>query len=278
MEQEKRLSKADKAYDNKDFIHSRDGRTIRILSEYLYPEQYFNSHNVNRVVVFYGSARSVPMAQWNETAMDLQEQLKNASGDEKISIQKKIEFHEKKKLISKYYDECEEIAYRFGKWSMGLPEEKRFDICTGGGPGMMEAANKGAKRSGCNSIGLNISLPFEQEPNQFITPSLNFEFHYFFMRKFWFVNLAKALVAMPGGFGTMDELFENLTLIQTKKLTRKVPVLLYPKVFWQNLIDFDYFLDMGMISKSDLELFHYAETPDEAVDFLISELSRLENL
>ncbi len=278
MEQEKRLGKANKAYDNKDFIHSRDGRTIRILSEYLYPEQYFNSHNVNRVVVFYGSARSVPMLQWNATAKELHEQLSNAKGDEKILIQKKIEFHERKKLVSRYYDECEEIAYRFGKWSMGLPEEKRFDICTGGGPGMMEAANKGAKRSGCNSIGLNISLPFEQEPNQFITPSLNFEFHYFFMRKFWFVNLAKALVAMPGGFGTMDELFENLTLIQTKKLTRQVPVLLYPKVFWQKLIDFDYFLDMGMISKSDLDLFHYANTPDEAVDFLISELSRLENL
>ncbi len=278
METEKRLGKADKAYDNKEFMHSHDGRTIRILSEYLYPEQYFNSHNVNRVVVFYGSARSVSTADWHAMDKSLQEQLAIASGDEKIALQKKIEFHQKKKQISKYYDECEEIAYRFGKWSIGLPQEKRFDICTGGGPGMMEAANKGAQRAGCNSIGLNISLPFEQEPNQYITPSLNFEFHYFFMRKFWFVNLAKALVAMPGGFGTMDELFENLTLIQTKKLTRPVPVLLYPKVFWQNLIDFDYFLDMGMISKSDLDLFHYANTPDEAVDFLISELSRLENL
>ncbi len=275
MEKETRLGKADKAYDNKDFLHSRDGRTLRILSEYLYPEKYFNSHNVNRVVVFYGSARSVSQVDWNATARDLQTQLTNATGDEKIAIQKKIEFHDRKKLISKYYDECEEIAYRFGKWSMELPEEKRYDICTGGGPGMMEAANKGAKRSGCNSIGLNISLPFEQEPNQFITPSLNFEFHYFFMRKFWFVNLAKALVAMPGGFGTMDELFENLTLIQTKKLTRQVPVLLYPKVYWQKLIDFDYFLDMGMISKSDLDLFHFANTPDEAVDFLISELSNV---
>lgn len=166
------------------------------------------------------------------------------------------------------YNEAVILAEKLSLWSASLPDNKRVLICTGGGPGMMEAANRGAQRAGEPTIGLNISLPFEQYPNIYITPDLNFEFHYFFMRKFWFVYYAKAIVAMPGGFGTLDELMELLTLKQTMKVTKPLPILLFNKKFWQNLINFDYLVEMGMISQNDLDLFVYADSADEAFEYL----------
>jgi uncharacterized protein (TIGR00730 family) len=268
----KYVPKAEKAYNNKDFIHSVDGRTIRILSEYLYPEQYFKKYKVKGTLVFYGSARSVSTEDFKIKLKKLNDELALAPKAGKDEIQKKIDKLMTQSKITKIYDEAVELAGMLAKWSSSLDDDFKYLVCTGGGPGMMEAANRGADRVEEKSVGLNISLPFEQEPNIYITPDLNFEFHYFFMRKFWFVYYAKAIIALPGGFGTLDELMEILTLIQTKKVTKKVPIVLYSEEFWKNLINFDYLVDMGMISKSDLSLFTYANTPQEAFDYITKEL------
>ncbi len=272
------LQKADKAYNNKDFIHSRDGRTLRILSEYLYPEQYFRKNNVENTVVFFGSARSLPSKEIEQGISDLNEKRKTANKKSIKKISKKIAKLEMLRYTSKHYDDAVELARLISEWSNNFPEKERFYICTGGGPGMMEAANKGAFLADSPAIGLNISLPFEQYPNPFISPELNFEFHYFFMRKFWFVYLAKAIVAFPGGFGTMDELMELLTLKQTGKITRPIPILLYGSEFWNNLFNFDYLSEMGMIAKKDLKLFKFADTPEDAFEFLKAELITIHGL
>lgn len=176
--------------------------------------------------------------------------------------------------MSRYYDEAADLSYRITKWSLKHQPPHRFVVCSGGGPGIMEAANLGAKKAGGKSIGLNISLPFEQRPNQHITDELSFEFHYFFMRKFWFAYLAKALVIFPGGYGTLDELFEILTLVQTTKIRKKMPVVIYDKKYWQKIINFNGLVESGMIDESDLRLFKFAETVDEAFEYIKSELSK----
>src|SRR5258706_3835409 len=177
--------------------------------------------------------------------------------------------------MSRYYEDTIELSDRLTKWSMGLENtHRRFVICSGGGPGIMEAANKGAKKAGGKSIGLNISLPFEQELNPYISNELNFEFHYFFMRKFWFAYLAKALVIMPGGFGTIDELFEILTLVQTGKIRKKMPIVVYDKKFWDKILNFEEFLNKRLINEEDLKLFYIAETIDDAFAYLTRELSK----
>ncbi len=272
------LEKADKSYDNKEFIHSREGRTLRILSEYLYPEQYFRKHNVENTVVFFGSARSLSSEELDSKLIELNEKLKTANEKHIKKINKKIAKLGRLKHTSKHYDDAVELARLISEWSNYFPEKERFYICTGGGPGMMEAANKGAFLADSPAIGLNISLPFEQFPNPYISPDLNFEFHYFFMRKFWFVYLAKAIVAFPGGFGTIDELMELLTLKQTGKITRPVPIVLYGSEFWNNLINFDYLSEMGMINKKDQKLFRFADTPEEAFAFLKAELIKIHGL
>lgn len=269
------LAKADKAYNNREFIHSRDGRTIRILSEYLYPDQYFRKYDVKGTIVFYGSARSVSSEDYNYQMKKLNDSLAIAKDGDKAGIEKQINKLKRGQNITQIYDEAVELSSMLAEWTASLPEEHRYIICSGGGPGMMEAANRGADRVDQPSMGLNISLPFEQEPNYYITPDLNFEFHYFFMRKFWFVILAKAFIAMPGGFGTLDELMEILTLIQTQKVTKELPIVLYSEKFWKNLINFDYLVDEGMISKKDLDLFTYASSPQEAFDYITSELKRI---
>jgi uncharacterized protein (TIGR00730 family) len=228
----------EKAYKNLDFLNSEEARTIRILSEYIEPLTRLNEHKVNSTVLFLGSSKANP--------------------DEAGS------------KLSRYYMETEELAFRLAKWAIKLePRGKNFVICTGGGPGLMEAANRGAARAGGKSIGMNISIPEEQVPNPYISQELSFIFHYFFMRKFWLVNRAKAVVALPGGFGTLDELFEVLTLIQTGKIHRdQLVILLYGREYWDEIIDFEVLLKHKAIDVDDIHLFSICSNPEEAFLFL----------
>jgi uncharacterized protein (TIGR00730 family) len=228
------------AYKNTRFLESRTGRSVRILSEYLYPLAHFRNERVHDTVVFFGSARI------------------KESGP-----------------LSRYYEEARELARKVTEWSDSIEHSKRrFVVTTGGGPGIMEAANRGAADAGGKSIGLNIGLPFEQKPNPYITSDLCFEFHYFFMRKFWFAYLAKALVVFPGGFGTLDELTELLTLTQTRKLEKKMVILLYGSEFWKEVLNFDALARHGMISPEDLNLIQWADDVESAFRILRDGLSK----
>jgi len=272
------LDKAPKAYDNLEFIHSSEGRTIRLLSEYLYPLQHLKRNNIKKTIIVFGSARIISDEQYNELLDALDKEYKNARGKARKILEMNIEFVKNNKHMCRYYDEAFQLSKKIAEWSQTLPVKERFHICTGGGPGIMEAANKGAAAGGGLSIGFNISLPHEQYPNPFITPNLNFEFHYFFMRKFWFVYTSYALIVFPGGFGTMDELMEILTLTQTKKLGHVRPVLLYSEKFWKEVINFDNFFEYVLISPQDLKLFKFVNTPDEAFNVLVEDLSRLKKI
>jgi len=222
------------AYYDKAFLDSDDGRPLRILAEYLQPLQAFRRQGVEETVVFFGSAR-------------LRE-----DGP-----------------LGRYYAEARELARSLTEWSLSLKRDPvPFVVCTGGGGGIMEAANRGAAEAGGRTIGLNIGLPYEQRPNPYISPGLGFEFHYFFMRKLWFAHLARAMVAFPGGFGTLDEVCEILMLSQTRKLSRRIPVLLYGESFWREIIDFEALARYGTISPRDLELFEYVDTPADALERL----------
>lgn len=229
--------KAPVAYLSEDFMRSRDARPIRILSEYINPERILREADINHTIVFFGSARIKP------------------EGDA---------------ICSPYYQAAEELAYLVANWSKQIQDpEKKIYVCTGGGPGIMEAANRGASRAGERTIGLNINLPFEQVPNPYISPDLNLEFHYFYMRKLWFLYYAKAIVVFPGGFGTMDEFFETLTLFQTKKVAKpSIPILLYDKSFWDKLFNFNTLIEYGLISEKDMNLFSFIESPKEGLDVL----------
>ena len=257
--------KPEKAYNNLDFLHSREGRTVRILSEYLHPLRHFRMHNIRNLIIFFGSARTMSLDQWKIRRGNVKDQLEKAEGQVKMNLEMEMDLLEKRKFLSDIYEETVELARLVTEWSNSLPPDKRFYVASGGGPGMMEAANKGAHEADGLSVGLNISLPFEQYPNQFITPDLNFEFHYFFMRKFWFVYYGKAIIVLPGGYGTLDELMELLTLRQTKKVTKPSPIILYGSEFWKNLINFDYMVEMGVISEADLNLFRYFDEPEQAL-------------
>ncbi len=250
------IEKANKAYKDLDFLNSADARSIRMLSEFLQPLSKLRREKVRDTIVFFGSARILPPEE-----AERQHGLGTPPA----------EFLQ----MSEYYNDCVELARRLTQWSMSLSSSKRFIVCSGGGPGIMEAANRGAESAGGKSIGLNISLPFEQFPNQYISPELNFEFHYFFMRKFWFVYLAKAFVMFPGGFGTLDELMEVLTLLQTAKVKKPVVVLLYGSEFWRSIVNFDELVRRGMVSKDDLELFSFVDSPAEAFRTLTKRLRKL---
>jgi uncharacterized protein (TIGR00730 family) len=226
----------------------------------------FRKENVRDTIVFYGSARIPSKAKANKTIRELKK-FKKPSKERVASAQIDLE-------MSRYYEDTVKLSKLLTEWSIKQHPGNRFVVCSGGGPGIMEAANKGAKLAGGKSIGLNISLPFEQDPNPYITPSLNFEFHYFFMRKFWFAYLAKGLVIMPGGFGTIDELFELLTLVQTRKIRKKMPIVVYDKKFWDKLLHFEEFLRVRLISKDDLKLFYMAESVEDAFEYLKNELSK----
>ena len=223
------------AYLNQPFLSSPDARALRILSEFLEPLAHFRRAKVRDTVVFFGSARlkeDGPMGQ--------------------------------------YYRDARELARTLTVWAreFDISGAYRFVICSGGGPGIMEAANRGAADAGGKTVGLNIGLPFEQYPNPYITPELSFEFHYFFMRKFWFAYMAKALVVFPGGFGTLDEMMELLTLCQTQKLGKKIAIVLYGSAYWKEIINFEALVKHDMISREDLALFQFADTPASAIEIL----------
>jgi uncharacterized protein (TIGR00730 family) len=257
---------AEKAYKNADFLMSRDARTLRILAEYLEPQARFRRYRVTDTVVFFGSARALPL--------DEAEELKRKA--EATTDEAALATAQRELRLAAYYEDARRLANLLTQWSKGLGEPwKRFIVCSGGGPGIMEAANRGASEAAGISIGLGISLPLEATANRYITRELGFEFHYFFTRKFWFVYLAKALVVFPGGFGTLDELFELLTLLQTGKIGKQLPIVLYGKDFWDELIDLDALVRWGTISPEDLGLYHRASTPEDAFEFLKSELTRL---
>ena len=227
------------AYENEAFLESEDARPLRILAEYLEPMKRFREQRVHDTIVFFGSARIT------------------ADGP-----------------LGRYYDDARALARLVTEWSKGLPtHEHRYVVCSGGGGGIMEAANRGASDALGRTIGLNIALPREQHPNPYITRGLAFEFHYFFMRKLWFAHLAAALVAFPGGFGTLDEVMEILTLAQTRKLARRVPVLLYGSDYWKEIVNFEALLRHGVIAREDLSLFRFADTPAAALEVLKSEIA-----
>ena len=246
------------AYENPDFLNSPDGRILRIMSEYVEPLARFRREQIQDTVVFFGSARFLS----SEDANQVLQNLPGTAGDARQKAESAVN-------MARYYEDARRMAFLLSKWAAQIPaRRKRFVVTTGGGPGIMEAANRGAREAGSKTIGLNIRLPFEQYPNPYITPSLNFEFHYFFMRKFWFAYLAKALVIFPGGFGTMDELFEILTLAQTQKLAKKILVVIYGREYWDRLINFQTMVDAGAVSPPDLELFKVVDTPEEGFEFL----------
>ncbi len=222
------------AYEDPHFLASEDARPLRMMAEYLQPLRRLRDEHVHDTIVFFGSARITQDGP-----------------------------------LGRYYEEARALAHEVTLWSKGLASHAhRYVVCTGGGAGLMEAANRGASEAGGRTIGFNITLPREQRPNPYITSELSFQFHYFFMRKLWFAHLARALVVFPGGFGTLDELTEILTLTQTRKLGRPIPIVLYGSAFWNEVIDFDALVRHGMVSADDLKLFSFADDPQTALQLL----------
>jgi hypothetical protein len=232
--------KRTKAYSNDEFINSRDARALRILAEYLEPRTRFEKHGIEDTIVFFGSARFMEG--------------------------------------SPYYEAARALAFRLTQWSKALASPKngpvrRFVVCSGGGPGIMEAASRGASEARGMSVGLGISIPIEQTDNPYLTHELGFHFHYFFMRKFWFAYLAKAVIVFPGGFGTLDELMEVVTLVQTKKMKKPMPIVLFGNDYWNEVINFDALVRHGTISAEDVQLMHRTDSVDEAYDWVVSQLT-----
>src|SRR5438876_3984610 len=258
------------AYLYPEFLESAEARPIRILSEYLEPLRRFKQQKIQDTVVFFGSARIASRARAERALATLR-----ARGIRSADEQYEAELKKTRKALewARYYEEARELARLLTAWSMTLESENhRFVVTSGGGPGIMEAANRGAREAGGKTIGLNIRLPFEQGANPFVTEGLQFEFHYFFMRKFWFAYLAKALVVFPGGFGTCDELFEILTLVQTDKLSKKIQVILYGRDYWSQVLDLKPMAEWGAIAEQDIELLDFSDTPGDAFEQLQAHL------
>jgi hypothetical protein len=275
------LKAAPLAYENLNFLNSADGRLIRIVSEYMEPLARFRREKIQDTVVFFGSARF----RGREEAGHALELLENTGSTQpapsheqpakatEIAAGKATELQLKRAeaavKMARYYEDARRLAGLLTIWAKTIPSPwSRFVVTSGGGPGIMEAANRGAHEAGGKTIGMNIRLPFEQAPNRYITPSLNFEFHYFFMRKLWFAYLAKALVVFPGGFGTLDEMFEILTLAQTQKLGNKITVVIYGSEYWKKVFNLEALVDTGAISPKDIELFQFADSPEQAFELL----------
>ena len=267
------LRAAPLAYENRPFLTSPDGRILRILSEYAEPLSRFRREKIQDTVVFFGSARFHSLSEAENALQRLEkpDARTPASSEEQEPIR-----HARKAIeMARYYEDARQLAHMLTKWSMGIQSKRhRFVVTSGGGPGIMEAANRGAREAGGKTIGLNIRLPYEQMPNPYVTPALNFEFHYFFMRKYWFAYLSKALVIFPGGFGTLDELFEILTLAQTEKLAKKILVVIYGKQYWDRALNIDALIEAGTVAPADKELYCMADSPEEAFEILRSGLTR----
>jgi uncharacterized protein (TIGR00730 family) len=268
------MKKPVKAYRNTEFLNSPMARSIRILAEFLEPLGRFRREGIRNTIVVFGSARILPPADARRRLRLLvAKQRSRKSGDGKLGDQ--VEQAKVAIEMSSYYDDAVRLTYLLTKWSNSLNKDARFAICSGGGPGIMEAANRGAVKAGGRSIGLNISLPFEQGANPYISSDLGFEFHYFFMRKFWFLYPAKGLVMFPGGFGTLDELMEVLTLVQTRKVTKPLPIILYGRKYWNAIINFKEMVRVGVITKADTDLFTFADTPMEAFTVMKKRLQEI---
>ena len=254
--------RAVKAYRNQAFLHSQAARSLRILSEYIEPLSRFEELRIRDTIVVFGSARIPSREQAEKDLAEAEESGKDLEGARR------------RHALSRYYEDTRELSARLTAWSKELEgTERRFVICSGGGPGIMEAANRGASEAKGENIGLNISLPFEQSDNPFITRRLSFEFHYFFMRKYWFSYLAKAFVIMPGGFGTLDEFMEILTLIQTGKIKKKVGLVLFGSDYWDNILKLQPLVEYGTIDAADLELFHRTDSVDDAYEYITTWLA-----
>ena len=266
------LKSAPVAYQNEPFLNSPDGRILRILAEYQEPLARFRREQIQDTVVFFGSARFQGQQDATKTLTAIE---RNHAATPAEQLEKDLKRAQAGVGMARYYEEARRLAHMLTKWSIQIPaRRRRFVVTTGGGPGIMEAANLGAHEAGGKTIGLNIQLPFEQSPNRYITPALNFQFHYFFMRKFWFAYLAKALVIFPGGFGTMDELFEILTLAQTDKLAKKILVVIYGSEYWNRILNFQAFVDAGTIAPEDVNQFKIVDTPEDAFEYLRDGLSK----
>jgi uncharacterized protein (TIGR00730 family) len=257
-----RSSRAVRAYRNRGFLDSVDGRPLRILAEYLEPRTRFEKHRIDDTVVFMGSAR-IPS---REAAEALVRDGESGKGD--------LEHARMQLRMSRYYEAARELAFRLTHWSKGLDaKERRFVVCTGGGPGIMEAANRGASEAQGENVGLTISIPVEEFDNPYVTRGLEFHFHYFFMRKFWFTYLAKAVIVFPGGYGTLDELFELLTLVQTRKMRKPLPIVLFGTEYWREVVNFDSLVRHGTISARDVDLVYLTDSVEEAYEWVVKRLA-----
>jgi len=272
-----------KAYYNADFLGSYEARVLRILAEYLEPTTRLKNLGVSGGIVFFGSARIYPSALADEEIAQLRNALDQTTPESQAhaDLASRLRIAEVRRRMGRYYDDAAELARRLTEWGARYPADdgtQQFVVCTGGGPGIMEAANRGAELAGGRSIGLNISLPFEQEPNPHITPELSFDFHYFFMRKLFFMSLAQALVIFPGGFGTLDELMEALTLVQTRKVEGPFPIVMYGTDFWDEVINLPKMAELGVISPEDLGLIHFTNSVDDAFRYLTSQMEGIHGL
>jgi uncharacterized protein (TIGR00730 family) len=257
-----RKRRAVKAYRNREFLNSKEARSLRILSEYLEPKARFDKYRIDDTIVFMGSARILPREQAEAALKKAQK-----SGGDLARAREDV-------AMSLYYEQARELAFRLTQWSKGLDsEDRRFVVCTGAGPGIMEAANRGAAEAHGMNVGLRISIPVEEVDNPYVTRELMFQFHYFFMRKFWFYYLAKAVLIFPGGFGTLDELFELLTLVQTHKMTKPMPIVLFGTKFWDEVVNFDALVKHGTISAKDISLVRRTDSVDEAYEWLVQQLT-----
>ena len=261
-----------KAYKNSSFLNSSPARIIRIMAEMIEPEVRCVKHGITEMVVFFGSARTLSEKEAIKNLKKAEAEIKKAKKPSSFLMRK---YHDARNDLemSAYYEDARDLSEKLSLYfKKRNKKENKCVVSTGGGPGIMEAANLGAKKAGTESMGLNISLPMEQQPNPYQTRDLAFEFHYFFVRKFWFVNMAKAVIAFPGGFGTMDEFFELITLTQTGKSRKSIPIILYGKKYWNEIVNFDNLVKWGMISREDLKLFKICSEVDEAFDYLKKKL------
>ena len=249
------------AYLNEEFMESDAGRPLRILSEFYAPQQVFEQEEIDNTIVFFGSARTLPPDE-------IKKRRKGCKDKKELARLAKLE------KVAESYNAARELGQKLGKWAN--KRHQGYAIMTGGGPGIMEAGNRGATDVGTPSIGLNIKLPFEQHPNPYLDDALNLQFRYFFIRKYWFLKKARALVVFPGGFGTLDEMFEMLTLIQTDKYAQQLPVVIFDSKFWKKAVNWEYFAETGMINPEDLKLFKFCDTVDEAYDFITGVLDKQE--